>query len=330
MTTTVLISSAGRRVELLDAFRSALRDLDVDGRVVAADASWWSAARHRADDAFDVPRCDDPSYVDRFVELCERERVDLVVPTIDPELPVLAAARDRLAGVGTTVAVSSPATVAIAADKVATHRWLIGAGLPTVRQGTPDDVAADPAAWPYPLVVKPRAGSAGRGVVVAAGPSSLEVAASQGDVVVEELAAGAEHTIDVFVDRAGGCVCAVPRRRVEVRAGEVAKAVTVRSPALQDLAASMVAALPGPFGVLTFQVFVGADPDELAVIELNARFGGGFPLTRQAGADYPRWMLEELLGRPSTARPDGWQHGLVMLRYDAAVFVPQPDGEVRP
>ncbi len=61
--------------------------------------------------------------------------------------------------------------------------------------------------------------------------------------------------------------------------------------------------------------------DEVAIIELNARFGGGFPLSREAGADFPRWMLEELTGRPSTARADGWRAGLVMLRYDAAVFV---------
>ncbi len=321
MTTTVLISSAGRRVELLEGFRDALRELGADGRVVATDTSWWSAARHRADAAFDVPRCDDPTYVDRIVALCEREEVDLVVPTIDPELPVLAAARDRLAAVGTTVAVSSPDTVSIAADKVATHRWLVDAGLPTVRQGTPADVAADPGSWPYPLIVKPRGGSAGIGVVTVSDAVSLEVASRRGDVVVEQVADGTEHTVDVLVDRSGACVCAVPRRRVEVRAGEVAKAVTVRSAALERLAADVVTALPAPFGALTIQVFVGDEPAQLTVIELNARFGGGFPLARRAGADFPRWMLEELLDVPSTARADEWEDGLVMLRYDDAVFL---------
>ena len=63
----------------------------------------------------------------------------------------------------------------------------------------------------------------------------------------------------------------------------------------------------------------------MAVIEVNARFGGGFPLAREAGADFPRWLVEEVAGLPSTAREDGWQDGLVMLRYDAAVFVDAPD-----
>jgi carbamoyl-phosphate synthase large subunit len=133
----------------------------------------------------------------------------------------------------------------------------------------------------------------------------------------------------VLADRDGRCVCAVPRRRIEVRAGEVSKGVTVRSPRLQDLAARICAALPGAFGTITIQVFVDGEPDDpdadLAVIEINARYGGGFPLALEAGAEFPRWQLEELLGLPSTAQADRWRDGLVMLRYDAAVFVDEAD-----
>ena len=182
-------------------------------------------------------------------------------------------------------------------------------------------VGDDPASWPFPLVVKPRFGSAAHGVAIVGDTTALEVAARVGEVVVETVAAGTEHTIDVLVDRAGACVCAVPRRRIEVRAGEVSKAITVRSATLERLAADVSAALPGPFGALTIQVFVDEASGQLAIIELNARFGGGYPLSREAGADFPRWMLEDLVGLPSTATADGWRDGLVMLRYDAAVFV---------
>ncbi len=248
--TTVLVSSAGRRVELLRGFRQALDDLGLDGRVVATDQSWYSSARHSADAGYDVPACSDPAFVPRLVELCAEERVDLVVPTIDPELPVLAAASAELAAVGTTVAVSAPAVVAIAADKVATHDWLVAHDFPTVRQATVATVRDDPASWPFPLMVKPRFGSAAHGVAVVNDTAELDVAARVGEVVVQTVAAGREHTIDVLVDRTGACVCAVPRRRIEVRAGEVSKAITVRSPTLEQLAADVCAALPGPFGAL--------------------------------------------------------------------------------
>jgi carbamoyl-phosphate synthase large subunit len=101
----------------------------------------------------------------------------------------------------------------------------------------------------------------------------------------------------------------------------VSKAVTVRAPTLERLAAEVCETLPGAYAAITIQAFVGEPSDDIAIIELNARFGGGFPLSREAGADYPRWLLEELLGLPTTARSDGWEPGLVMLRYDAAVFV---------
>jgi carbamoyl-phosphate synthase large subunit len=319
---TVLVSSAGRRVELLRGFRDALVAAGLDGRVLAADRSWYSSAFHEADEGLLVPSCDEDAFVPAVLDLCEKHAVDLIVPTIDPELPVYAAACERFAGAGVTVAVSGPETVAIAADKVRTHAWLVEHGLPTVRQAGIDEVRG----WPFPVVVKPRFGSAGIGVAVVHDAAELGVAAQGSEVVVQEVAPGHEYTIDVLVDRAGRCVSAVPRRRLEVRAGEVSKGVTVRSPALEDVATRLAEALPGAYGPLTVQVFA-ADDGSLAVIEVNARFGGGFPLAREAGADHLRWLVEEVAGLPSTADRRAWRPGLVMLRYDAAVFVDEGDTE---
>jgi carbamoyl-phosphate synthase large subunit len=318
---TVLISSAGRRVELLRGFRSALDTLGLDGRVLAVDRSPLSSALQTADEGFLVPSCDDPAFVPEMLELCHKHSVDLVVPTIDPELPVYAAARDEFSSAGTTVAVGSAEVVAIAADKSRTHEWLTGNGFPTVGQATPGEVRADPPAWPFPLVVKPRHGSAAIGFCVVNDVPAFDLAVRAGDVVVQTVAPGVEYTVDVLVERSGRCVCAVPRRRLEVRAGEVSKAVTMRSAELEALAVAVSEALPGAYGVITLQIFRDDDTARMAVIEMNARFGGGFPLSREAGADFPRWLLEEVTGMPSSATTDGWRDGLVMLRYDAAVFL---------
>jgi carbamoyl-phosphate synthase large subunit len=325
---TVLVSSAGRRVELLRGFRRALDAVGAaPGRVLGTDCSWYSSAFHDADEAFLVPRLDDPGFVPRLLELCLKHDVDLVVPTIDTELPVWAAHRDRFDEIDTTIALSQGDVVAIAADKQRTHDWLVAHGFPTVEQTTLAIALEDPAAWTFPLMAKPRFGSASVGVGLVRNVEELALVARDhelGEMVVQGVAPGVEHTIDVLADRGGRCVCAVPRRRIEVRAGEVSKGVTVRSAVLEDLATRLCGALPGAYGALNVQLFVDGDlddPDNLAVIELNARYGGGFPLSLEAGADFPRWMLEELLGLPSTASPDGWRSGLVMLRYDAAVFV---------
>jgi carbamoyl-phosphate synthase large subunit len=330
---TVLVSSAGRRVELLRSFRRAVSGLTPGGRVLAIDSSWYSSAFHEADEGFLVPRITDADHVPTLLDICERHGVDLVVPTTDREWPVWSEAVPAFAAVGTTVAVSSPEVLAIASDKRRTHEWLTANGFPTVRQCRPAEALADPAAWPLPLMAKPRFGSASEGVGLVRDARELELIAERdaggstladgrpGDLLVETVASGIEHTVDVLVDRSGLCLCAVPRRRLEVRGGEVSKGVTVRSPELIDLAHGLAKALPGPYGVLNFQVFADETSGELAVIEINPRFGGGFPLSDAAGADYPRWLLEDLLGLPSTADADGWRDGLVMLRYDAAVFV---------
>jgi carbamoyl-phosphate synthase large subunit len=304
---TVLVSSAGRRVELLRGFRRALDAIGATaGRVLATDCSWYSSAFHDADEAFLVPRLDDPEFVPRLLELCAKHDVDLIVPTIDTEMPVWVAHRDPFEAIGTTIAVSSPDVVTIAADKQRTHDWLVAHDFPTVEQTEPAAALADLDTWNFPLMAKPRFGSAGLGVGRVRDAAELALVARRGhelgEIVVQRVAPGVEHTIDVLADRTGRCVCAV----------------------LQDLATRVCEALPGAYGALNVQVFVDGDadePDNLAVIEINARYGGGFPLSLEAGADFPRWMLEELLGLPSTAAPDDWRSGLVMLRYDAAVFV---------
>jgi carbamoyl-phosphate synthase large subunit len=351
----ILISSAGRRVGLLRCFRDSLRRLGVVGRIIAADASLQAPALHFADSFCSTPRCDDPAFLPRLMEITARERIDLIVPTIDPELPVYARLRPLLEAQGTAVAIASPEAVAICADKQQTHRWLRRHGFPTPTQHDVAEALANPNA-PFPRIAKPRHGSGSAGVrrvgsyaelraLVAhlEGPESRAFRDRQplgeihrqiagatardtsgqtvglSEYVVEEVAAGEEHTINVFVDAAGVCRSAVPHRRIEVRAGEVSKAVTVRHDGLIDVARRIAEALPGARGPLSIQCFLAPD-GSLRVTEINARFGGGYPLTHRAGARFTDWILEELLAVPSSATND-WTDNLTMLRYDREVFV---------
>lgn len=314
-----MISSAGRRVSLLRSFRSAIAETGLPGRVIACDMSRLAPAMHVADDGFVVPRCTDPGFLPTVVELCARQRVDLVVPTFDTELPVWARARAALASAGTVVAVSAPETVAIAGDKRRTHEHCRRVGIPVPRQATPAEVLARPADWPLPLIAKPATGFAGQGLRRVETWSALESLASTPDLVVEEVAAGLEHTVDVYVDRAGQVHAPVARRRLEIRAGEVSKSLVVRDGHLESLAVKTVETLPGAYGPLNVQMF--SDGRTATVIEINARFGGGYPLTRRAGGRYSEWLVRETaFGAAPPARPR-IEHGLMMLRWDEEVFV---------
>jgi carbamoyl-phosphate synthase large subunit len=314
----VLISSSGRRVALLEGFRRAMVLLGIPGRILAVDCSLASAAFHRADNGYLVPRCTDPAFIPAVVDICRREAVSLIVPTIDTELPLYAQHRAALEAVGTKVLVPDEATVAMGGDKKLTHEWLVSKRFPTVGQW---DAAAAPEGLKLPLIAKPRFGSASIGIRRLSTRSELNAIRGKPDLIIQEIADGIEHTIDILVDSTGRCKCAVPRRRLEVRAGEVSKGVTVRNADLERLAINIAEALPGASGVLNIQVFFDPVKKRASVIELNPRFGGGFPLALEAGADFPCWVIEETLGLPCRARQDQWRSGIVMLRYDDAVFI---------
>jgi carbamoyl-phosphate synthase large subunit len=319
---TVLISSAGRRASLLRTFREALAAAGLPGRIIACDLTELTPAMQMADVSYTVPRCTDYRFADSMTEICARETVDLVIPTIDTELPVWASLAKPLKQAGTTVAVSSPAAIAIAADKRLTNSHCVSIGMPAPRQSTLAEIDRSRSSWPMPLVVKPSMGSASNGLKIVSSWTEFNVILQthiDHDVVVEERAHGTEYTVDVYVDTAGTVHCPVVRQRLEVRAGEVSKARVVRNDLLASFAAKVVGQLPGAYGVLNVQMFF--DGERATIIEINARFGGGYPLTWRAGGRYSEWLVREVaMGqKPPTETPI--EYDLAMLRWDEELFV---------
>jgi carbamoyl-phosphate synthase large subunit len=323
MKANVLISSVGRRVGLLNCIRDSFAELGITGRIIAIDVTPYSSGAQFADAFYQVPRCLDPEFVHELENICDREQVDLIVPTIDTELPVYAAARDRFARFGVAICISSPETVAICQDKTLTSEWLCSHHFPIPKQAGASEVLSAQADWTLPLILKPKSGSASIGVQRITSFKELEAltAGNRDGFIVQEFLEGQEFTINVFVSRAGKCVCAIPHLRVEIRAGEVSKGITFRNQRIIDLVSEVVEQLPGAFGALNVQCFL-TPCDELKIIEMNARFGGGYPLAHRAGAPITKWLLEEVLGNGARGPFDQWEDGLMMLRYDDAVFVP--------
>lgn len=318
----ILLTSAGRRVALLQTLRADAMRLGVTPLMLAADMSpQFSSACASADKALPVSRCTDSGYTDGLLAACEQQRVGLLIPTIDPELAVLAGAKEKFAARGIRIAVSSAEAVAIARDKQRTTDTLAAAGVPTPQTASLSDVLAGKQSVGFPAVLKRVDGSRSIGLYYV---NSIEEARQYKlDVeqyVAQECCVGPEYTVNCFVDQRGALRAAVPHRRIEVRDGEVSKGITERRTDLTAIAYKIVAAIPGLRGPFCFQAILTSEGPK--VFEINARFGGGYPLAHAAGATFGKWLIEEALGLPCTAN-DEWQDGLLMLRYDAAVFVKQ-------
>lgn len=313
----LLISSAGRRGGLIACFRQAAARLSLPLIVHASDhAPDLSAACAWADRAHAVPRCHDPAFIPRMLDLVRTERIGLIIPTIDTELETYArqsAAFDRL---GCRLHLSDAETIAIARDKARTAGVLAAAGINTPLTWDEVDLRANKGVN-WPVFAKPRSGSASRALAVYDHLSDVPARFSE-PMIFQELLTGPEYTVNIFIDREGVFRCAIPHRRLQVRAGEVEKGVTERRADITEIARKLAGALKGARGCLCFQLI--DDPDRgPCVFEINARFGGGYPLADHAGAHFAEWLLRETLDLPRTA-DDNWRDGVLMLRYDAAVF----------
>ena len=325
MSLKVLVTSAGRRVQLVRALRAAVKRFEPCGLVVTSDSGILAPATYISDGHFVVPRIGDQAFEPTFVDLCREQSIDLVVPTIDTELATMARLRSDLMLKGTEIVVSDPETVELAADKRALNRWLRERGLPATEQYPLRSV--DAGTLPFPVVVKPAQGSMSIGVTTAESSYQLDDLTLQlegDDWVVERLAVGQEFTVSTYIDRSGKCLAAVPRLRLEVRGGEVSKARTVRQPAVEEIARQTVELLPGARGPMNVQIIYNESTEVASIIEVNARFGGGDPLAWESGADAPLWTIQEHLGLP-IGLPKPWRADLTMLRFDDAVYLAAED-----
>lgn len=314
---SILISSAGRRVQLLELFRSAISQTP-NSQVVATDSSVLAPALYKADTHFIVPHCKASEYPTILSQLCSEAGIGLVVPTIDSELPLFAMLSGDGTIAGTRIVVSSAEVIDICADKRLTSSFLTGAGLPTVRQELADDADKVCDSIGLPCIVKPIFGSSSAGVTRISRRDQLQAILGPG-LIAQEIAVGVEFTVDVLCSDRSEILAVVPRRRIEIRAGEVVKSSTEHNETIEKSVRRVVESLPGPIGPLCVQVFWDESSDEINIIEINARFGGGFPLSAFAGADFTRYLVAETF-RERLPSLD-WRPGVTMLRYESAVFL---------
>lgn len=320
---TLLMTSCGRRVELMRCFREDAARLGIDLILGAVDLNpRLSSACLEADWAEAAPRCTSPEYIPYLLDVCRRRKVGIVIPTIDTELAVLSLHNREFEGIDVSVVISEPHVVALSQDKLATSRALEKSGLPVPKTASYVGFSAGAQGWKYPLILKPKDGSSSVGIIKVKDPDAWPKVGRAENYIVQEMWSGREYTVNMYFKADGTVAAIVPHLRIETRSGEVSKGRTERWAPLIEVGRKFGDFLRGARGPICFQALV-QDSGEIAIIEFNARFGGGYPLTHRAGAHFSRWVLEEHMGLPDSSS-DEWQSGLVMLRYDAALFA-EPD-----
>lgn len=321
----VLLTCAGQRVDIVRAFRATLSSGRHRGRVLVSDLDPLSPALFAADRVIDLPPVSDPGYGAAVAEACRAEGVRAVLPLTDLDPVVLAEAAEEIGAAGARTFLPTPEVALGCQDKWACHLMLQERGLPSPPTWLPGDV--DPAELPYPVLLKPRLGFAGRHIYSCADPEELAffLARTPIESVIQRSLPGLEFSIDCFGDLDGRALGAVPRAMLQSKGGEQIKGETLDDPQLVELGAATVEAL-GLAGPSTVQCF----RDEgriLGITDINTRFGGAFPLPQAAGAGYPAMIVAIAAGERPEARLGAHTPGVVMTRFlDQTMLTRGPSG----
>lgn len=307
----ILFTCAGRRTYLLKYFKENLSEGD---KIVATDMQLTAPALQAADVKIQVPAVYDSEYVNITLRICEEQKIDALFSLNDLELPILAENKERFEAIGVKVVVSDPKVIDIAFDKYKTAQWVESLGLtaPKTYVRLEDcKKALSAGEIDFPLFMKPRWGSGSIGLESIADMEELDIyygllmkkikktilaTASVGDeyIMIQEKLIGSEYGLDIMNDLDGKNIGVSVKQKLAMRAGETDKAVTVDLPEVCEMGRKIGKAL-GHIGNLDVDIMQRAD-GAYCVLELNPRFGGGFPFSYEAGVNFPKALIQMIKG----------------------------------
>ena len=313
----ILITSAGRRVELVESFKEEGRKLGIDSKVICIDIDpELSPACQIADLYFRAPRVSSKEYISFLRQICVVNSIALIIPTIDTELLLLSEHREEFLRLGVNIVISDISLVRACRNKNHTTSLLHAIGIDTPAIYNVNNLN-------YPCFVKPYDGSCSVGAFVLNDKSMLtsDILDNPKNMFMELIPENYdEYTVDIYYNKFGILKSLVPRLRIETRAGEVSKGLTSKG-IVYNYLKDKLSNLKGARGCITLQLFADLKENSFKAIEINPRFGGGYPLTYSAGANFTKMLIQEYLLEEEVDFLDDWEDNLLMLRFDSKVLI---------
>lgn len=312
----ILLTSAGRRGYLVEFFK---KELNGSGQVHVGNSSALSPAFYYGDKCIVTPLIYDADYIPFLLRYCRENQIDALIPLFDVDLSILAQHKAEFEQIGVSAIVSDPSVISACNDKWNTYQFCMEHGF--LAPKTYCRIADVKAALlmgelSYPVIVKPRWGMGSIAVYQAENEEELDVFAKKVQreifasylryesafdkdacVVFQQKIEGQEYGLDVVHDLCGTHKLTVVRKKIAMRSGETDCAQIVEDAEIEKLGTAVGKAL-GHIGNLDMDFF--AAEDGVYVLEMNARFGGGYPFSHLAGVNLPRAMIKWLKGEEPT------------------------------
>ena len=313
----ILITSAGRRVELIKCFKLSIEKLpNVVCKIITVDKNpELSAACQVSDNYFKVVNCDHPNYVKDILNLCLENNIKIIIPTIDTELVVLAKVRNDFEKRGIFIIVSDLDFVQNCRDKRLLDSILFSKGIRTPKIFEKNSLK-------FPFFLKPFNGSNSVGAkrINSIEEISLKELNDKRNIFQELIPdSWQEYSVDMYFNRENKLMACTPRKRLAIRGGEISKGVLKKN-FIYDYLKIKIKDLKGARGIITMQLFTEINNRNIICIEINPRFGGGYPMSYFSGFDVPKLIIKEYLFNEKINFLDSWTPDKVMLRYDSMII----------
>lgn len=318
MKNNILITSAGKRVALTRYFKETLNHFFPEAKVFITDMNPEMApVSYVCDGSFKVPRVTDPEYPTELLKICKENNVGMVIATIDTELLLLADLKEEFKQKGIYIMVSGKDFITMCRDKRNT-----GDFFEKHEVRVPAEV--DKYNPSFPLFAKPYDGSLSANLhyIKCAEELTPEILNDPKLLFMEYIDKKVykEYTVDMYYGRDNRVKCIVPRERIEIRAGEINKGRTVKNEILSFLKEKL-GYIEGCVGCICVQLFFHPETKDIVGIEINPRFGGGYPLTYMCGGNFPELLIREYFLGEEVNYFENWKDNMLMLRFDDAIYV---------
>ncbi len=311
----ILITSASRKVSLVETFKEALAK-EGGRKVITADMSPFSAAFYFGDKYYLVPPSTSNLFIPSIIKICKKNNIEMVIPTRDEELPLFSKKKEDFASMGVKVIVPELSTVELCQDKKKFIDFCQSNGFATPKTFKEEMISEDIS---YPLFLKTRFGKSSNYTFKVTSKGMLESLLNLiEEPIIQEYLKTREYSIDLFSDFEGNPISVVPRERVSIFGGESFIGITRKNKKLINKAIRLAKALKLT-GPNTIQCFY--DGRDAKYIEVNPRFGGGVNLSIAAGATIPLYLIQVFKGKRATSRIGNFKDGYVMMRYTEDKFL---------
>lgn len=244
----------------------------------------------------------DKDVVGHLLEIINENNINIVIPFVDPSISVIAQLKKKNANVFSSIPEEKLCEIMF--DKVLANEWFLQYNIPVPSNNSG-----------FPIVAKPRKGSASVGIIKLKNQSDLDwflANHKQEDYLIQQWIDAHEYSVDAYVSEQSGILSVVPRRRLEVAGGEATKSITEKNIQIIDLSKKILSY--GRFiGPVTLQFLKEKNSDKVYLMEINTRLGGGVVTSIEAGANCCMMLLNDYMNIAQKLCED-WKENLIMTR----------------